>query len=446
MGLSLLARATKAAGGPEALLAQIGEAALAEVLRAWEAIARPEQLPPPGNWSTWIALAGRGWGKTRVGAEFITGEITAGRMTRVALVAPTAADARDVMVEGESGLLAISRDDFRPKYEPSKRRLTWPNGAIATMYSAEEPDRLRGPQHDGFWCDEIAAWWEPEAAWNMLMFGLRLGRHPRGVVTTTPRPIPLVRQLLMEPTTVAVRGTTYDNAANLAPSFLEAIRRQYEGTRLGRQEIHAEILDDNPGALWKMATIEASRVRVAPELRRVAIGIDPAVSHQEDSDETGIIAAGIAPCRCKGVEEIHGFVLDDVSGIFTPAEWAAAAIGAHARHSADALIPEVNQGGDLVEANIRANGGGHVRVKPVHAARGKHTRAEPIAALYEQGKVHHVGVHSKLEDQMTQWNPLTDARSPDRMDALVHVLTELMLGPQFTPYQRPAGTRVGRRI
>jgi len=417
-----------------------------QVAYTWELFARPKQLAPPGNWSTWLVLAGRGWGKTRVGGEFVRGEVEAGRAGRVALVAPTAADARDVMVEGESGILAISAPSFRPKYEPSKRRVTWPNGAIATLYSADEPDRLRGPQHDLAWADEIAAWKYDQEAWDMLQFGLRLGPNPRTVATTTPRPTPFVRELRADPTTVVRGGSTYENADNLAGGFLDKVKKRYEGTRLGRQEIHAEVLDDNPGALWKLAQIDALRIRVAPELKRVGVGIDPAVSHDEASNETGIVAGGVGVCRCRGEPEMHAFILMDESGTFTPAGWAAAAIRCYDETKADRMIPEINQGGDLVEANIRANGGTHVNVRPVHAAKGKHTRAEPVAALYEQGKVHHVGAFGKLEDQMTQWNPMMDARSPDRVDALVHLLTELMLGPAPATYQAPKRTIMPRRI
>ena len=239
----------------------------------------------------WLLLAGRGFGKTRTGAELVRARVAARSARRIALVAPTAADARDVMVEGESGILAISPPWDRPRYEPSKRRLTWPNGAVATLYSADEPERLRGPQHDAAWCDELASWRYPEA-WDMLMFGLRLGTDPRVVVTTTPRPTKLIRELLADPTVVVTRGTTYENRANLAPDFLEQIVRKYEGTRLGRQELEAEILDDVPGALWSRGVIEAARADSAPHFVRVVVAIDPAATSGEGADETGIIVAG----------------------------------------------------------------------------------------------------------------------------------------------------------
>jgi phage terminase large subunit-like protein len=447
MGASPLQRAIEACG-PEAVMDFLRANGLSEIAEhVWAGgLARDEQTTPPGNWwDTWLVLAGRGWGKTRTGVEFIRSEVESGRMKRIALIAPTAADARDVMVEGESGILAKAPPWFRPQYEPSKRRLTWPNGAMATLYSGEEPDRLRGPQHDGFWADELPAWKDPQNAWDMLQMGLRLGRHPRGIITTTPRPIRILKELLKDPKVTVTKGTTYDNEANLARPFLEAIKRTYEGTRLGRQEIGAEILDDNPNALWKLATIESKRAIRIPDLRRVAVAIDPAGSSDQDSDETGIITGGIGLCSCKGTPEDHGFIFDDSSGIYTPGEWAAAAVGSYHAHRADRIVAETNFGGDLVVSNIKGfEGAQHIHVEKVTASRGKVRRAEPISALYEQGKVHHVGTFAKLEDQMTQWDPLDpSARSPDRMDALVWLLTDLFLGAQPATYRRapmPLGT------
>ena len=266
-------------------------------------------------------MAGRGFGKTRCGAEWVRAEVKAGRR-RIALVGPTAADARNVMVEGESGILAISPDPERPLYEPSKRRLTWPNGAVATTYSADEPERLRGPQHDAAWCDELAAWRYPEA-WDMLMFGMRLGADPRTVVTTTPRPAKLIRDLVRDPICVVTRGSSYENRGNLAPAFFDQIIRKYEGTRLGRQELEAELLEDTPGALWSHGSIEASRLRSAPEMTRVVVAIDPAVTSGEEADETGIVVAGKD-------KNGHGYVLADISGRYPPTEWARLAITAYA--------------------------------------------------------------------------------------------------------------------
>ncbi len=375
-----------------------------------------------------IGVAGRGFGKTRTGAETIRARVTALAARRVALVAPTAADARDVMVEGESGILAISPPWDRPRYEPSRRRLTWANGAIATLYSADEPERLRSPQHDAAWCDELAAWRYPEA-WDMLLFGLRSGTDPRVVVTTTPRPTRLIRELLADPTVVVTRGTTYENRANLAPAFLRQIVCKYEGTRLGRQELEAEILDDVPGALWSRGIIEATRSRTAPTLVRVVVAIDPAATSTEGADETGIIVAG------KDAQG-RGWVLADASGRYQPTEWARTAVSAYHAHAADRIVAEVNNGGEMVEATLRMIDR-NVPFTAVRASRGKLARAEPVAALYEQGRIHHVGAFPLLEDQMCGFTPGArsdfDTRSarysPDRVDALVWALTNLLVEP-----------------
>ena len=412
------------------------------LLHDWRFWARSSQLPPGGEWRVWLLLAGRGFGKTRTGAELVRARAASGSARRIALVAPTAADVRDVMVEGESGVLAIAPARERPLYEPSKRRLTWPNGAIATLFSADEPERLRGPQHDFAWCDELAAWRYPEA-WDMLLFGLRLGDDPRAVVTTTPRPIRLIRDLLADPKVVVTRGRTVDNRANLARVFLEQIVRRYEGTRLGRQELDAELLEDMPGALWRRAIIEAARTSVMPELARVVVAIDPAAGSGEQSDETGIIVAG----RDAGGQ---GYVLADVSGRHAPAEWALAAIAAFRVHAADRIVAEVNNGGEMVEATLRMIEP-NVPFRAVRASRGKTARAEPIAALYEQGRIRHVGAFPQLEDQMCAFVPGPQGKfdrdaaggSPDRVDALVWAMTELLVEPHagdgiFEAYRRLA--------
>ena len=383
-------------------------------------------------------LAGRGFGKTRTGAELVRARVAAHTARRIALVAPTAADARDVMVEGESGLLAIAPPWDRPLYEPSKRRLTWPNGAVATTFSADEPERLRGPQHDFAWCDELAAWRYPQA-WDMLMFGLRLGEDPRAVVTTTPRPTRLIHALIADPKVVVTRGRTGENRANLAPAFLAQIVRRYQGTRLGRQELDAEILDDLPGALWQRGLIEAARVNATPNLQRVVVAIDPAAASHEHADETGIIVAG------RG-ENGQGYVLADASGHYAPAQWARVAIAACAAHGADRIVAEVNNGGEMVEATLRMVAPG-APFGAVRASRGKAARAEPVAALYEQGRIHHVGVLAALEDQMCAFTSDFDRSaagfSPDRVDALVWALSELLVEPRageavFETYRRLA--------
>lgn len=408
------------------LAAALSPAEARALLYDWPFWARPAQLPPPGNWRVWLLLAGRGFGKTRTGAELMRARVATWTARRLALVAPTAADGRNVMVEGESGILAVSPPWDRPRWEPSKRRLTWPNGAVATLYSAEEPERLRGPQHDATWCDELASWRHPEA-WDMLMFGLRLGSDPRVVVTTTPRPTELIRRLIDDPHAVVTRGSTYENRTNLAPAFLEQIVAKYEGTRLGRQELEAELLEDAPGALWSRGIIEAARARTAPSLVRVVVAIDPAATSTEDADETGIVVAGKD-------EQGHGWVLADASGRYPPAAWAKTAIAAYRAHRADRIVAEVNNGGEMVEATLRAIDP-NVPFAAVHASRGKAARAEPVAALYEQGRVHHLGVFPRLEDQMCSflpasrgaWDAPAVASSPDRADALVWALTDLLI-------------------
>lgn len=391
---------------------------------SWPWHARPHQLAPPGDWMTWLVLAGRGFGKTRLCIEWLRHRVEAGTCGRIALVGATAADVRDITVEGESGILANSPPWFRPVYQPSKRKLTWPNGAVAYTYSAEEPDQLRGPQHDAAICEELAKWKYPDDAWSNLQFGLRLGTNPQAVIATTPRPIKALKDIMSRASTVVTRGSMYENILNLPQAFINTIMETYEGTRLGRQEIYAEILDDNPNALWSQAMLEALRVRVAPALHTIAVGVDPSIT--AGGAETGIIVAGKALCACKGKNEIHAFVLHDASIQGSPGKWASAVVTAAMNLKADRIVGEVNQGGDMVEHTIRAIPESKtLRFKGVHASRGKYTRADPIAALYEQGKVHHVGMLAKLEDQMTQWEP--GMPSPDRMDALVWVLTDLMV-------------------
>jgi predicted phage terminase large subunit-like protein len=421
------------------------------ILHEWRFWARKKQLAPAGPWRVWLLLAGRGFGKTRTGAELVRSRAASGAARRIAFVGATAADARDVMVEGESGILAISPARERPRYEPSKRRLTWPNGAVATLFSADEPERLRGPQHDFAWCDELAAWRYPEA-WDMLMLGLRLGSDPRVVVTTTPRPTPLIRALLADPAVVVTRGRTAENCDNLAPAFLDQIVRRYEGTRLGRQELDGELIEDVPGALWSRGLIEAARVSARPDLTRIVVAIDPAAVSGEQADETGIVVAGKD-------RDGNGYVLADVSGRYTPTEWARAAIMAYRAHAADRIVAEVNNGGEMVEAMLRMIDP-DVPFRAVRAARGKITRAEPIAALYEQGRVRHAGAFPRLEDQMCAFVPGGGAGarggcessaggsgagsgSPDRVDALVWALTELLIEPHagagiFETYRRLA--------
>lgn len=341
-------------------------------------------------------------------------------------MAETASDGRDVMVEGESGLLAVHPRDFRPTYYPSKRRIEWPNGAIATLYNATEPDQLRGPQHDAAWCDELAKWKYVQETWDQLQFGLRLGEHPKQIITTTPRPLPILRKLITDPTCYVTRGRTYDNKDNLAEPFLRQIEDRYAGTRLGRQELEGEILDDIPGALWTRASIDDYRHKEIPEdLERVIVAVDPATSSNEGSDENGVVVVGMAR---DSDGYARGYILEDGSLRGSPEEWARKAVHLYRKYSADRIVAEKNQGGEMVEAVIRSVDR-TVPVTLVHASRGKHIRAEPISALYEQGRIHHCGRFDQLEDQMCMFS-LDNIRdgnmgSPDRVDALVWGLSFL---------------------
>ena len=406
-----------------ARLERLTDAELLALVYDWRYWARANQLAPinPG-WHIWMVLAGRGFGKTRVGAEWIREEVNKGYNGRIHLIGPTAADVRDVMVEGESGILAVHPKHERPIYEPTKRKLTWPNGAIAHTFSAEQPNRLRGPQCGRIWGDEVAAW-QYQETWDMAMFGFRKG-DPKAVITTTPRPTELVKDLMTTKGVVITKGSSYENRANLADVFFDTIIAKYEGTRLGQQEIHAEILEDTPGALWTYDIISDNRCTYRKfkeiELVRIGVAIDPAVTSTASSNETGIVAGGIDASG-------EGYILADRTGKYTPIGWARKAIELLAHLKGDRIIAEVNNGGDMVETVIRSISP-RIPFLKVHASRGKRTRAEPISALYEQGLVHHVGVFPGLEDQMTTWDATDGSDSPDRVDALVWLLTWLMLG------------------
>ena len=407
-------------------LSQLSEVEQAQLLWDWGLWGRPSQLLPSGDWTYWLIKAGRGWGKTRTGAEAVRQWVADGHHY-VNLIGATADDARDIMVQGESGILAICPTWERPEYKPSQRKLAWPNGAESLIFTADEPDRLRGKQSEKLWADEIAAWRYAES-WDQAQFGLRLGANPQAVITTTPRPTKLVRAIMADPATVVTHGTTHDNKANLAGSFFSAILKKYEGTRLGRQEIAGEVLDDNPGALFKRADIDKGRLLIAPQLQRVVVAIDPAATSTEGADDTGIVVAGVADVA--GVS--HGYILADATLHATPDGWANAAVKAYRECKADRIVAEVNNGGEMVEAVIRAVDL-NVPVRKVTATRGKAIRAEPVAALYEQGRIHHIGHLAALEDQMVEWSPDdASAKSPDRMDALVWAITELMLSEQST--------------
>lgn len=429
----------------EAEIAALSIEAQAALLHDWRFWARPNQIAPDGDWLTWLILAGRGFGKTRTGAEWVRSMVCGatplakGKAGRIALIAETSADARDVMVEGDSGILGVHPRDFRPLYEPSKRRLTWPNGAVATLYNATEPDQLRGPQHDLAWCDELAKWQYARETWDQCQFGLRLGDHPRVCATTTPRPIPLIREIMADPLTVTTRGKTTDNSGNLASSFMAQMRAKYEGTRLGRQELDGEILDDVPGALWTRAMLEMALIDEPPQLARVVVAVDPSGTNgDDDGDEIGIVVAG------RGIDG-RGYVLEDLSCKLSPDAWARRACEAYHRWGADRLVAERNFGGAMVASVIRT-ADRSVAFKEVTASRGKTARAEPVAALYEQGRVSHVRGLAALEDQMTlmTMSGFAGEGSPDKVDALVWALTEVMLAHQAP--ERPAAVAAPPRL
>ena len=418
-----------------AILKELGPKKAEELRHDWGFWARPEQLEPEGSWNIWVALAGRGWGKTRAGAEWVRHRIRSGDKI-VHCVAPTKGDVRRVMVEGDSGLLNVcwSGDEtYRgkhigfPVWSPTNNSLTWENGSKAVFFSAEDPERLRGPQAYSAWCDELCAWRNAQDTWDMMMFGLRLGKHPKVFVTTTPKTTKLIRNILDDEKTTISTGSTYDNAANLADTFLDAVRKTYEGTRLGRQELYAEILDEASGALWNrtlLAKCEIEKDEV-PQLSRIVVSIDPAITSNAESDMTGIVVAGI---------DVNGtaYVLEDHTGRYTPQQWASKAIQLYRDHMADRIVAERNQGGDMVRHTLHTEDE-TVPVKLVHASRGKMARAEPVSALYEQSKVKHVRGLNDLEDQMVQWEPLGSIGSPDRLDALVWALTDLSLNGYAKP-------------
>lgn len=420
-------------------LLELGPAELHALLADWAFWARPDQLPPAaaqggGLWTTWLVLGGRGAGKTRAGAEWVRG-LALGRapfaprpVGRIALVAETLGDVREVMVEGVSGLLSVHTAEERPRWVPSRRRLEWTNGAVAQGFSADDPESLRGPQFDAAWCDELAKWRRAEAAFDMLQFGLRLGDHPRQMITTTPRPTHLLRRLLGDPASAVTRAKTADNAFHLAPGFLSQVLARYGGTRLGRQELDGEIIEDRPDALWTRAAVEAARTRSAPVLARILVAVDPPASSRAGADACGIVCAGI-----DGAGMVYVLADESAAGL-RPAQWAARAVALFHRFEADGVVAEVNQGGEMVRA-VLAEVDAAVPVQSVRATRGKYLRAEPVAALYEQGRVRHVGTFPALEDELCDFGPdgLSSGRSPDRLDALVWAITALALGRQGAP-------------
>jgi phage terminase large subunit-like protein len=400
-------------------IASLPDAEADALLYNWRGfLARPDQIAPDGDWDIWLALAGRGFGKTELGAQWVREQVETNAAGAIALVAETAADARDVMV---ARLLRIFPKATRPTYTKSNRCVEFHNGAKAWTYNATEPDQLRGPEHDAAWSDEVAKWRYARETWDQLQFGLRLGERPRQIVTTTPRPIELIKAMVggQEGKCIVTRGRTMDNRANLAASFMEKIQRRYAGTRLGRQELEAEILGDLPGALWAQSVIDSYRVSVAPTLGRIVVAVDPAVTNTEDSDDHGIVVCGMDA-------EKTGYVIEDASLKGSPVEWARATIAMAKKHEADCVVVEVNQGGDMVAHTLRTIAP-NLRIREVRASRGKHVRAEPVASFYEQGRIRHVGQFPFLESQMTQMTTegYQGDGSPDRVDALVWAFTEL---------------------
>nr|QSE37339.1 MAG: terminase large subunit [Caudoviricetes sp.] len=417
----------------ETILAQLPPAKAEELIYTWEFWARPQQIAPQGDWNTWFINAGRGFGKTRAGVEWVRSKVKMGHK-RIAAIAATNSDIERVMINGESGFLARcwkgDKDNKgkplgQPVWSPTKRLLTWENGAYVQFFSAEEPERLRGPQFEAAWCDELAAWNRDRDTWDMLQFCLRLGKHPQVCVTTTPKPTKLVRDILKNPKTTVTYGSTFDNSANLASTYLDAVKSQYEGTRLGRQELYAEILDEASGALWNRQTLSQCEVEVddpvafAETLARVVVSVDPAVSSNSESDMTGIVVAGI---------DINGvcYILQDATDRYTPEGWAAKAIELYHLYGADRIVAERNQGGEMVRYTFKTVDE-TIPIKLVHASRGKFARAEPVSALYERNRVKHLKGLDALEDQMVQWCPLGSVGSPDRLDAMVWAVTELAL-------------------
>ncbi|MCF6274784.1 MAG: terminase family protein [Robiginitomaculum sp.] len=403
-------------------------------LSAWHKTRRPDQEPPKGKWLIWILLGGRGAGKTRAGAEWVREQVMDNNKKRIALVAPTYNDAREVMIGGESGLLNIGPEKDRPKYISSRRRLEWKDGAVAYVFSAEDPDGLRGPQFDCAWADEFCAWSYPDDTLSNLRLGLRLGDEPQLVITTTPKPLPTLKKLMLEPGMKVTRATTKDNAANLSPAFMQSVYEIYGGTRLGRQELNGEIIEDREGALWTRALIDSVRVDAAPEeIQKTVVAIDPPATSGSQADACGLIVA----TRVGFGAQARVYILHDatVQGL-KPDKWAALAVKLWQQWDADYLLAEINQGGDMVKTMLDAIGE-QAPVRTVYASKSKVARAEPVAALYEQGKVKHAGSFTQLEDELCMMGAHGNLRkSPDRADALVWAVTDLLLKPRIHPQVR----------
>lgn len=434
------------------VLSQLTPKQTLELKHTWEFWARPEQIPPDGDWNTFLALAGRGWGKTKAAAEWVRQKVKSGHK-RIAYVCSTNSDIEKVFIKGESGILNCCWDGDKdnkgnligmPVWSPTKRSLTWykngdpSKGELATVlcFSAEEPDRLRGPQFSAAACDELCAWNKADETWDMLQFCMRLGKHPQIFIATTPKPTRLLRKIQKDPKTHIVRGSTFDNSDNLAATYLAAVKEQYEGTRLGRQELYAEVLEEAQGALWTTQMLDSCSIKHEdlPDFTRIVVALDPAVTSNAESDMTGIIVAAL---------DVNGiaYVLGDYTDRLSPQGWASKAVELYHQYGADRIVAEKNQGGDMVRTTLEGEDE-TVPIKLVHASRGKYARAEPISALYERNLVKHVvnppdgSSLNELETQMRTWEPLGSIGSPDRLDALVWALTELSLNgyskPQLT--------------
>lgn len=414
---------------------QLSNNAVLSLLWMFEVWALKHQRPPSGDWLTWVVMGGRGAGKTRTGSEWVRAQIEGsktkekGRCSRVALVGETIDQVREVMIFGESGLLACSPPDRKPVWQSSRKQLVWPNGAIAQVFSASDPESLRGPQFDCAWLDEFAKWKRAKEAWDMLQFGLRLGDDPKQIVTTTPQNTSILKDILKKKDTVVTSAPTRDNRMNLAASFLKKVTEDYAGTRLGRQELEGELLEDVEGALWRLKQFDRRSLVKLDDLDRIIVAVDPPVTSGANADECGLIVAGV---EMRGTpREWIGHILADLSikGA-TPNAWAIATIEAAEKYQADRVVAEVNQGGEMVE-NILRQRNGNIPFRAVRASRGKVARAEPIAALYEQGRIFHVQGLKKLEDQMCQMtlSGFSGTGSPDRVDAMVWALTDLMITP-----------------
>lgn len=414
------------------LVSAVSEQDLESISGDWFFNARREQLPPAWEWFIWLIMAGRGFGKNWSGSNWLINQHMTGNAKNSGIVAATASDLRRFCLEGPSGIMSLAPNHWRPQHIMSKSKLVWPDETETLLFTSEEPERLRGPNLDKVWCDELGSWRRLDETWTMLMLCMRFG-VPQAVITTTPRPKAVLRGLLdrKDKDVAVTTGSTYDNVKNLAGVFVKEVIQQYKGTKLERQEIYGELLDEFEGALWSYGMLDACRQNEHPELIRIGVGVDPAVSSEEGANLTGIVVGGLANNK-------HGYVIGDHSFRGSPEQWASKAVSLYNQFNADFIIAEKNQGGDMVESTIRTVDP-NVKIKLVHASKGKIARAEPVAAFYEQHRIHHVGTFPELEDEMCLFLPgesnlkqlKSGGSSPDRTDALVWLMTELMGGVNY---------------